>query len=83
MKRIGISESNPFGGPLQMIHGDTNSGVAGYVRWGKRHPNPALILVNLSPQQMAIHHKYQINLSAGGWSNILNPKSIKMGQLYG
>jgi 1,4-alpha-glucan branching enzyme len=76
MKRIGISEANPFGGPLQMIHGDINSGVAGYVRWGKHYPNPALILVNLSPQPMAIHHEYKFNLSAGGWGNRLNPKSI-------
>jgi len=75
-RRLGRSELSPLGLPLQMVHGDVQSGLAAFVRWGRDHPNPALVLVNLSPVKAADQAVYEIDLSSAGWKNVHNPACI-------
>jgi hypothetical protein len=75
-RRLGRSELSPLGLPLQMVHGDVQSGLAAFVRWGRDHPNPALVLVNLSPVKAADQAVYEIDLSSAGWKIDHNPACI-------
>lgn len=77
LKKIGISEINPLGKPLRMIHGDIHSGMSAYVRWGRNHPNPMLVLLNMSPRTSADSNGYTINLACAGWQATQHPESLK------
>ena len=72
-RRLGRSERSPLGVPLRMVHGDVNSGPAAFVRWGRDHPNPALVLVNLSPVEAADQPIYEIDLTSAGWKKENTP----------
>ena len=76
-RRLGRSERSPLGVPLRMVHGDIQSGLAAFVRWGRDHPNPALVLVNLSPVEAADQAAYEIDLSSAGWKKENNPDCLK------
>jgi 1,4-alpha-glucan branching enzyme len=75
--KVGLSESNPLGKPLRMVHGDVHSGLSAYVRWGRKHPNPVLVLLNLSPQGSGNGNEYTINLESAGWSTNHHPQTLK------
>lgn len=75
-RRIGRSERNPLGAPLRMVHGDVHSGLAAFVRWGRDHPNPVLVLVNLSPVEATEQTIYEIDLSSAGWKQENNPTCL-------
>jgi len=75
--KIGISERNPLGMPLRMVHGDVHSGLTAFVRWGRNYPNPILVLLNLSPQASGNDHGYTINLNTAGWSTSQHPQTLK------
>jgi len=77
LQKIGASAINPLGAPLRMVHGDCNSGVAAFVRWGQHHPNPLLVVVNLNHKNAALEANYQINLGSAGWSTDRHPPTIK------
>ncbi len=76
-RRLGRSELSPFGVPLRMVHGDVQSGLTAFVRWGRDNPNPALVLVNLSPVKAAEQPGYEIDLSSAGWKQEDNPACLK------
>jgi len=76
-RRLGRSERNPLGVPLRMVHGDIQSGLAAFVRWGRDHPNPGLVLVNLSPVEAADQAVYEIDLSSAGWKREDSPDCLK------
>ena len=77
LKKVGISESNPLGKPLRMIHGDIHSGMSAYVRWGRNHPNPMLVLLNMSPRTSANSNGYTINLASAGWQATQHPETLR------
>lgn len=77
LQKIGASAINPLGAPLRMVHGDCNSGVAAFVRWGQHHPNPLLVVVSLNHNRAAVEENYQINLGSAGWSMERHPPTIK------
>lgn len=81
LNKIGRSSSNPYGKPLQMVHGDCNSGIAAYVRWGQHYPNPLLVIVNLNPDTSAKDENYKLHIGSSGWAKNQQPKTIKAATL--
>lgn len=76
-RRLGRSEANPLGVPVRMVHGDVGCGLAAFVRWGCRYPNPALVVVNLSPVAVASQPGYELDLSSAGWRSDKHPASLQ------
>ena len=74
--KLGVSEPSPVGLPLCMVHSDVQSGLAAFVRWGCRSPNPALVLANLSPREAAGQAGYEIDLTSAGWSAAQHPRQL-------
>ena len=74
--RLGMSEQSPLGAPLRMVHGDVQAGLAAFVRWGRHYPNPALVLVNLSPGEAGGQPGYGIDLGGAGWSAERHPACL-------
>ena len=77
IRRLGMSEASTLGMPLIMVHGDVQAGVAAFVRWGKRYPNPVLVLVNLSPIEAAGQPGYEIDLNSAGWNKANHPTILQ------
>ena len=70
LSRIGRSEANTIGNPLMLIHGDVNTGLVGFLRWGKCQPYPVLILLNLSPVTAGHANQYEINIPVQYWHGV-------------
>lgn len=77
ISKLFIDANNPIGPPLRMVHGDVNNGLAGFVRWSQHYPNPALVLVNLSPRPAGIEMGYAISLASAGWSLVNQPPMMQ------
>ncbi|MEB3276221.1 MAG: hypothetical protein VKM92_04560 [Cyanobacteriota bacterium] len=77
IRLVGPSESSPLGVPLNLVHGDINNGLSGFVRWGRRYPNPALVLANLSPVEAGAGQTYEIDLQSAGWPSHQHPPVLK------
>lgn len=74
---LGISRPGPLRLPLCMVHGDVNTGLTGFVRWGCQSPKPALVLVNLSPVEAAGERGYEVDLSGAGWPEAWAPHRLE------